>query len=109
MVDTTDIRVIDDKLLCQIEEKSKKQGAILAPEHAKSGQNSTVCVVLATGPGRMLEGGDRNPMVVKVGDRVILDQRPVGFKIEGETYCVAETFNVIAILPPAVVLDAFQS
>lgn len=102
------IKVIDDKILCRIEKKEKVQGKIIAPASVSTQPNTTVMEVLATGEGRMLEGGTRNPMLVYQGDRIVVDAPPQMFRISGEIYCVTESFNVIAILGGGTTLDAFQ-
>jgi chaperonin GroES len=52
-----------------IEEEEKTASGIILPETAK--EKPQRGVVLAVGPGRHLESGDRQPMDVKVGDRVL--------------------------------------
>jgi chaperonin GroES len=50
--------------------KDKTEGGIIIPEMAKT--QSVVARVVAAGPGRPINGGDRTAMTVKVGDQVIL-------------------------------------
>lgn len=55
--------------------------------------------VLATGPGKMLDNGQRAPMEVKVGNKIIFKKySPDEFKIDGEEVLVLAQSDVIAIL-----------
>lgn len=55
--------------------------------------------VLATGPGKMLDNGQRSPMEVKVGNKIIFKKySPDEFKIDGEEVLVLSQSDVIAIL-----------
>ncbi len=55
--------------------------------------------VLATGPGKMLDNGQRAPMEVKVGNKIIFKKySPDEFKIDGEEVLVLSQSDVIAIL-----------
>jgi len=102
------MRAIDDKIVCTIEEASEKQGQIIAPEHSKSGRNSTVAVVVAVGPGRLLECGDRNNVDVNVGDRIVVSRHSTAVRIDGIIYLVAEAIDVLCVLDKDQQLDVFQ-
>lgn len=102
------MKAIDDKIICTIEEASEKQGQIVAPKHVRDAQNSTVGVVIAVGPGRMLESGSRNDLDVAVGDRVVVSKHCNAIKVSGTLYIVAESIDVLAVLNKDQKLDAFQ-
>lgn len=55
--------------------------------------------VVAVGPGKYNEDGDRMKMSVKVGDKVVFKKySPDEVKIEGEEYLVVSESDIIAIV-----------
>jgi chaperonin GroES len=66
------IEPIDDRVLVLPDEAKDKVGEIFLPEASKEApQEGTV---VATGPGLFKMDGERMPLQVKVGDRVILNK-----------------------------------
>jgi chaperonin GroES len=64
------VRPLDDRIVVEpVEAEEKTSGGILLPDTAK--QKPQRGVVLAVGPGKMLDSGNRAPVCVKVGDEVI--------------------------------------
>ena len=61
---------LEDRVIIEPDEAEKRSpGGIVIPEKAQ--QKASAGKVVAVGPGRMLESGNRAPMTVKIGDRVI--------------------------------------
>jgi len=55
--------------------------------------------VVAVGSGKLLDNGQRAPMNVKIGDRVMFKKySPDEVKVEGEDYLVISESDIIAIL-----------
>jgi chaperonin GroES len=55
--------------------------------------------VVAVGPGKMLENGQRTPMEVEVGQTVLFKKyTPDEVELEGETYLIVRAEDVIAII-----------
>ena len=55
--------------------------------------------VLATGPGKILENGQRAAMEVKVGDHILFKKySPDDFKLDNEEVLVLSQSDVIAII-----------
>jgi chaperonin GroES len=55
--------------------------------------------VVAVGPGRVLDNGNRLPMSVKVGQKVLFKKySPDEIKVKGEDYLVLSESDVIAIV-----------
>ena len=55
--------------------------------------------IIAIGPGKILENGQRASMSVKVGDKVMFKKySPDEIKIEGEEYLVIGESDIIAVL-----------
>jgi chaperonin GroES len=64
------ITPLDDRVVvCPNESEEKTAGGIVLPDAAREKQQQGT--VLAVGPGRMLDSGDRSPVGVKVGDEVL--------------------------------------
>lgn len=62
------IKPLEDRVLIQRSKAEEKKGGIILPETAqKKPQEGKV---LAVGPGKLNENGQREPMNVKVGDTV---------------------------------------
>ncbi|MFA6304477.1 MAG: co-chaperone GroES [Patescibacteria group bacterium] len=55
--------------------------------------------VVAVGPGKILDNGNRASMEVKVGDKIIFKKySPDDFKIDGQEVLILSQSDVIAIL-----------
>jgi len=55
--------------------------------------------IVAVGPGKLLENGQRAPISVKIGDKVMFKKySPDEIKIDGEEYLVIGESDIIAIL-----------
>jgi chaperonin GroES len=74
----------DRVIVKRIEEKETVKGGIIIPDTAK--EKSAEAEVIAVGPGR-LEKGERIPLDVKVGDRVLVGKYAgFEFKYDDEEY-----------------------
>lgn len=79
-------------------EEEVTRGGIVLPDTArKRPQEGTV---IAVGPGKVLENGQRAPMEVSVGD-VVMYTKYGGTEItvEGEDYVILEESSVLAVNP----------
>lgn len=82
------------KALAQ-EEKTKS--GIVLPDTAK--EKPQEGEVLAVGTGKVMENGNRIPMEVKVGDKVLYSKYGgTEVKIDGQEYLVLKESDVLAIL-----------
>ena len=79
------------------EEKTTKSGIVL-PDTAER-EKPVKGKVLAIGPGKMSEKGERIPMSVKVGDTVIFKKYgPDEIELEGKKYLVGDEDDILAII-----------
>ncbi len=79
------------------EEKTTKSGIVL-PDSAEK-EKPIKGKVLAIGPGKVNEKGERIPMSVKVGDMVLFKKYgPDEIEIEGKKYLVGDEDDILAIL-----------
>ena len=79
------------------QDKTTKSGIVLPDtvdkEKPEQGE------VVAIGPGRALDNGNRLPMSVKVGQKVLFKKySPDEIKVDGEEYLVLSESDVIAIV-----------
>ena len=66
----TSVKPIDDRVLLKPDEPEEKtESGIYLPENAQ--EKPMTGEVLAVGPGKLQDDGNRAPMSVKVGDRVL--------------------------------------
>jgi len=93
------IKPLGDKLLIEPleEEKTTKSGIVL-PDTAEKGKPIQGKVV-AVGPGKLNDKGERIPMSVKVGDTVLFKKYgPDEMEIDGKKYLVGDENDILAIL-----------
>ncbi len=92
------IKPLDDRLVVeQHEAEDRTAGGIVLPDNAK--ERPTRGTVLAVGPGKMLDTGNRAPLCVKVGDEVIYGKYS-GTEVElsGKKYTVLRENDVLAVV-----------
>jgi len=78
------------------EDKVTKSGIVL-PDTAK--EKPEQAEVVAVGDGRVLDNGNRLPMSVKVGNKILFKKySPDEIKIDGEEYLVLSEAEIIAII-----------
>jgi chaperonin GroES len=93
------IKPLGDRLLIEPmeEEKTTKSGIVL-PDTAEKGK-PIQGKVAAVGPGRLNDKGERIPMSVKVGDKVLFKKYgPDEMEIEGKKFLVGDENDILAIL-----------
>ncbi|HOZ53677.1 MAG TPA: co-chaperone GroES [bacterium] len=55
--------------------------------------------VIAVGPGKLIDNGNRSEMTVKIGDKVVFKKySPDDIKIDGEEYLVISENDILAII-----------
>lgn len=79
------------------EEKTTKSGIVL-PDTAEK-EKPIRGKVVAAGPGKLNEKGERVPMSVKVGDTVLFKKYgPDELEVDGKKYLVGEEADILAII-----------
>jgi chaperonin GroES len=79
------------------EEKTTKSGIVL-PETAEK-ERPIRGKIIAVGPGKLNEKGERIPMSVKVGDIVLFKKYgPDEVELEGKKYLVGDEDDILAII-----------
>jgi len=81
-----------------LEEEKKTQSGIVLPDTAEK-EKPIKGKVIAIGPGKVNEKGERLPMTVKVGDMVLFKKYgPDEIEINNKKYLVGEEEDILAIL-----------
>ncbi|KKU94262.1 MAG: 10 kDa chaperonin [Candidatus Jorgensenbacteria bacterium GW2011_GWA1_48_13] len=79
------------------EEKMSKSGIVL-PDTAEK-EKPVKGKIVAAGPGKLNEKGERMPMAVKVGDVVLFKKYgPDEFELDGKKYLVGDEDGILAII-----------
>jgi chaperonin GroES len=92
------VKPLDDRvLLKQCEAEEVTAGGIVLPDSAK--EKPQRGKVVATGPGKLLDNGDRGSLSVKKGDEVFYGKY-VGteIKIDGEEYVLIRESDILAVI-----------
>ena len=92
------IRPLHDRILIRrIAEQETVRGGIIIPDTAK--EKPQEGEVIAVGNGKILESGQRVPLDVKEGDRILFGKYAGSeIKIEGEEYLILREDEVLGIL-----------
>jgi chaperonin GroES len=91
------IKPLEDRVVVKPStEEERTKGGIVLPDTAK--ERPQEGEVMAVGPGRLLDSGERAPMDVKVGDKVIFAKYGgTEIKIDGEEYIILRQSDILAI------------
>ena len=88
----------DHVFLEPLEEVKTTKSGILLPETAEK-EKPVKAKVVAVGPGKLNEKGERMPMSVKVGNLVLFKKYgPDELEVDGKKYLVGEEADVLAII-----------
>ena len=93
---TLTIRPLEDRVVIkQIEAEAKTAGGIVLPETAK--EKPQRGEVLAVGPGKLLDSGERSPIGVAVGDEVLFGKYSgTEIKVDGEEVKILRESDILA-------------
>lgn len=92
------IRPVSDRVVVKPATKDEiSKGGIIIPDTAKDKpQEGTI---VAVGPGKVLDNGERSKMELKTGDKVLFAKYGgTEFKFEGEDLLVLRESDVLAVL-----------
>jgi len=94
----TGIRPLDDRVVVEpLEAEERTAGGIVLPDSAK--EKPQQGIVVAVGPGPMLESGDRGGLSVRVGDRVFYGKYAgTEVKVDGNEYKIMRESDLLGIL-----------
>lgn len=87
----------DHVLVKRVEESEAKIGGIIVPDTAK--EKPQQGEVIAAGDGKMLATGERAPLEVKPGERILFGKYSGSeIKIDGQDYIVFREDDILAVL-----------
>ena len=92
------LRPLGDRVVIQpvAREEVTKSGIVL-PDTAK--EKPQEGIILAAGPGKILDDGKREPMDVKEGDRVLYSKYAgTEFKVDGEELLIVSQKDILAVV-----------
>ena len=91
------LKPIGDKVIVKPKaEEEKTSGGIILPDTAK--EKPQEGTVIAVGPGKVLESGERKPMSVKEGDTVIYSKYGgTEVTVGGEEYIILDEDSILAV------------
>ena len=92
------LKPLDDRIVVEpADAEEKTAGGIVLPEQAK--EKPTRGTVLAVGPGKLLETGNRGPLSVRVGDQVFYGKYSgTEVDVSGKKYTVLRESDVLAVI-----------
>ena len=95
---SVNIRPLHDRVLAKrVEEEEQVRGGIIIPDTAK--EKPQEAEIIAVGPGKVQDNGDRAPMDVNQGDRVLIGKYSGSeIKIDEEDYVILREDEILAVL-----------
>jgi len=94
----TKIRPVGDRVVVKpsAKEEVTKSGIVIPDTAKEKPQEGTV---IAVGSGRLLDNGDRAPIDLREGDRVLFAKYGgTEFKLDGEEYLVLKENDILAVI-----------
>jgi chaperonin GroES len=95
------IRPLQDRVIIKrIEEGEQIRGGIIIPDTAK--EKPQEGEVIAVGEGKKLDSGERVPLDVKEGDRVLFGKYAgTEIKLDGEEYLIMREDDILGVIERA--------
>ncbi|MGD9154065.1 MAG: co-chaperone GroES [Bacillota bacterium] len=92
------IKPLGERVVVKVLEKeTKTKSGIVLPDTAK--EKPQMGKVLAVGPGKMLDNGQRLAMEVKTGDQVLFAKYSgTEVKLDGEEYMILKENDILAVI-----------
>ena len=95
---SVNIRPLHDRILAKrIEEQEQVRGGIIIPDTAK--EKPLEAEVIAVGEGKVLDKGERIPLDVKVGDRILVGKYSgTEVKLQDVDYIILREEEVLGVI-----------
>ena len=92
------LKPLGDRIVVKVLEREEKtKGGLFLPDTAK--EKPSEGEVLAVGTGKILDNGQKQPVEVKVGDRIIFSKYAgTEVKVDGEDLVIFSERDVLAIV-----------
>ena len=97
-----DFRPLHDRVLVRrLEESEQMRGGLYIPDTAK--EKPQQAEVIAAGSGKVLENGERCPMELKSGDKILFGKYSGSeVRLEGKDYLILREDEILAVLGPGI-------
>ena len=95
---TTQVRPLEDRVLVKpLEAETKTASGLFLPESAK--ERPMQGTVVATGPGLLMENGERAPVAVKKGDVVVYGKYSgTEIEIKNQTHVIMRESELLGVM-----------
>lgn len=92
------LKPLGDRIVVQAApQEEKTKGGLVLPDTVK--EKPVEGIVVAVGDGKILENGQRQPMDVKVNDKIIYSKYSgTEVKLDGEEYLILSERDVLAVV-----------
>ncbi|MCI5166880.1 MAG: co-chaperone GroES [Candidatus Electrothrix sp. GM3_4] len=92
------IRPLNDRILVKrLEEETQTAGGIIIPDSAQ--EKPAEGEIVAVGPGKMTDAGQRTAMDVNTGDRVLFSKYGgTDVKFDGENYLIMREDDILGVI-----------
>jgi len=93
-----EVRPLHDRVFVKrLENEEDKVGSIFVPDSAK--EKPQQAKVVSIGSGRLLETGERAPLTVQPGDRILFGKYSgAEVKVDGEEFLILREDEILAVL-----------
>jgi len=93
-----DLRPLHDRVVVRrLEEQETMRGGLFVPDSAK--EKPQQAEVMAVGEGKLLENGERAPVEVKPGDRILFGKYSGSeVRIDGTDYLILREDEILGVL-----------
>lgn len=93
-----EIRPLHDRVIVKrLSDAEERSGSIIIPDSAK--EKPQQADVVAVGSGRVRNDGQRNPVDVKVGDRILFGKYSGSeIKVSGQEYLILREDEILGVL-----------
>jgi chaperonin GroES len=93
-----DLRPLHDRVLVRrLEEQESKRGGLFIPDSSK--EKPQQAEVIAAGNGKLLDNGERAPLEVKAGDRILFGKYSgAEVRIDGDDYLILREDEILGVL-----------
>ena len=92
------LKPLGDRIVVKVLDREEKtKGGLFLPDTAK--EKPTEGEVMAVGTGKVLDNGQKQPVELKVGDRIIFSKYAgTEVKLDGEDFVIFSERDVLAII-----------
>ena len=93
----SNLQPLSDRIIVKpIKEEEMTKSGIVLPDTVE-GEKPEKGEVIAVGPGRLMDNGQRAEMPIYAGDKVVFAKySPTEIKMDGETYLILEEKDILA-------------